>query len=158
MSKLSVNRSEPEIGDHAVEIINPSPLVVRARLAFKAMLRIFAICILIQVFLAGLALFWDSAQWVSHIGFARLLIIFSILIFVISFIARLPLSFRLRSAGLIGIIILIAVSAKLPHEIGYLSALHPVLALMLFFGTVSLARRTDALKKEKKQDSAEQSV
>ncbi|MBS4201278.1 hypothetical protein KHA93_16700 [Bacillus sp. FJAT-49732] len=157
MSNLSVNRTEPEVGDHAVEITNVSPLVVKARLVFNAVVRIFAICILIQVFLAGLALFWDPAQWASHTGFARLLIIVSILILVISFIARLPLSLRLRSAGLLGIIILIAVSAKLPSGIGYLSALHPVLALMLFFGTVSLARKTDALKKEKKHESAEQS-
>ncbi|MFF2445714.1 DUF6220 domain-containing protein [Neobacillus sp. NPDC058068] len=156
MSNLSVNRSKPEAGDHAVEVTNLSPLVVRARMVFKAMLRIFAICILIQVFLAGLALFWDAAQWTSHIGFAKLLIIVSILIFVISFIARLPLSFRLRSAGLIGIIILIAVSAKLPSGIRYLSALHPVLALMLFFGSVSLAQKTDALMKAKLKISAEQ--
>ncbi|MEH7353500.1 DUF6220 domain-containing protein [Neobacillus drentensis] len=158
MSNLSVKPSEPEVGDRAEEITNLSPLVTRARMVFKAMVRIFAICILIQVFLAGLALFWDSAQWASHTGFARLLIIGSILILVISFIARLPLSLQLRSAGLIGIIILIAVSAILPSGIGYLSALHPVLALMLFFGTVSLAKRTDALKKEKKQESANQSV
>lgn len=62
MSNLSVNRSEPEVGDRAVELTNLSPLAVRARLLFKAMVRIFAICILIQVFLAGLALFWDSAN------------------------------------------------------------------------------------------------
>lgn len=149
MSNLSVNRSEPEAVDGAVERTNLSPLVVRARMVFRAMVRIFAICILIQVFLAGLALFWDSAQWASHTGFARFLIIVSILILVISFIARLPLSFRLRSAGMIGIIILIAVSAKLPSGIGYLSALHPVLALLLFFGTVSLSRKSDALIKAK---------
>ncbi|WP_156157920.1 hypothetical protein [Gordoniibacillus kamchatkensis] len=66
MSNLSVNRSEPEGGDRAAEITNLSPLVVRARLVFKAMVRILAICILIQVFLAGLALFWNSAEWASH--------------------------------------------------------------------------------------------
>ncbi|MBW5445768.1 hypothetical protein GE107_06770 [Cohnella sp. CFH 77786] len=125
-------------------------------LVFKAMVRIFAVCIMIQVFLAGLAIFWDSAQWASHTGFARVLIVVSILILVISFIARLPLSLRLRSAGLFGIIILIAVSAELPSGIGYLSALHPVLALLLFIGTVSLIRRTDALM-EAKQQSVEQS-
>lgn len=134
-----------------------SPLVIRARLVFKAMVRILAICILIQVFLAGLAQFWSSAHWASHAGFARLLIIVSVLLLVISFIARLPLSLRLRSAGLFGIIILITVSAKLPYGIGYLSALHPVLALMLFFGTVSLIRETYAFKKEKKQESAKRS-
>lgn len=155
MSNLSVNRSKPEAGDRSAELTTLSPFVVRARLVFKAMVMIFAICILVQVFLAGLALFWNSAEWASHKGFAILTIIVSILIFVLSFIARLPLSLRLRSAGLFGIIILIAVSAKLPSGIGYLSALHPVLALMLFFGTVSLIQRTNALKKEQKKESAE---
>lgn len=158
MSNVSVNRSEPEVGARAAEVTNFSPFVVRARLVFKAMVMLLAICILIQVFLAGLALFWDSAQWASHRGFAILLIIFPILMLVVSFVARLPLSIRLRSAGLIGIVILIAVVAKLPSGVGYLSALHPVLAMMLFFGAVSLIKRTDALNKEKKQAPAEQSV
>ncbi len=147
MSNLSVNQSEPKVGESGGEIPNLSSLVVRARMVFKAMAWIFAIGILVQVFLAGLALFWSSAQWASHSGFARLLIIVPILMLVVSFIARLPISLRLRSAGLIGIIILIAVSAKLPSGIGYLSALHPVLAIMLFGGTISIARRTHALTK-----------
>jgi len=155
MSNLSVNRSKPEAMDRAAEIVNLSPLAVRARMVFKAMAGIFVICILIQVFLAGLALFWSSAQWASHTGFARLLIVVSILMLVISFVARLPRSLKLRSAGLFGIIILIAISAKLPSGVGYLSALHPVLALMLFFGAVSLVKRTDALQKEEKQKAAE---
>ncbi|MBD0378687.1 DUF6220 domain-containing protein [Paenibacillus sedimenti] len=147
MSNLSLNRGEPKVGDRAVEASNLSPLVVGARLVFKAIAWIFAICILIQVFLAGLALFWNSAQWASHAGFSRLLIIVPILMLVVTFVARLPLSLRLRSAGLIGIIILIVVSAKLPSGIGYLSALHPVLAFMLLGATISIARKTQALAK-----------
>ncbi|WP_135557139.1 DUF6220 domain-containing protein [Paenibacillus cymbidii] len=142
MSNLSVNRSEPEVGDRTAETTRLSPFVVRARWVFQALARILAICILIQVFLAGLALFWDSTQWAGHTGFAKLPIIVSILILVTSFVARLPLSLRLRSAGLFGIIVLIAVSAKLPSGIGYLSALHPVFASLLFFGTVSLVQKS----------------
>ncbi|WP_276355723.1 DUF6220 domain-containing protein [Cohnella caldifontis] len=128
--------------------------VPRARIVFKLLARIFAVFILIQVFLAGLALFWNSDQWASHAMFSRFLIIPPILMLVASFFARLPVSFRLSSAGLIVLLILMGVFAKLPSDIGYLSALHPVLALMMFFGTVSLARKTDALN----NDSAEQSV
>ena len=154
MSNLYVNRSESEAPDRGVEIPNLSPFAAKARWVFQAMVRLLAICILIQVFLAGLAVFWDAAQWAGHTGFSRVLIVISILILAISFIARLPHSLRLRSAGLLGIIILIAVSAKLPSEIGYLSALHPVLAFLLFLGTVSLARKTDALTKDNKPQSA----
>ncbi|WNQ12234.1 DUF6220 domain-containing protein [Paenibacillus aurantius] len=156
MSNLSVNRRESEAGDRPVELTSLSSFVVGARLVFKVMVRLFAVCLLLQVFLAGLALFWDPARWASHTGFARLLILVSVLILVVSFIARLPLALRLRSAGLFGIILLIAVSAKLPSGIGYLSALHPVLALLLFMGTVSLARKTDAFQRERKQEAAKQ--
>ncbi|WP_156157921.1 hypothetical protein [Gordoniibacillus kamchatkensis] len=76
-----------------------------------------------------------------------MLIIVSILILVISFFARLPLAIRLRSAGLIGIIILMAVIAKLPSGIGYVAALHPVLAIMLLRESISIARKTDGLAK-----------
>lgn len=148
MSNLSVNRTEPK-RDRAMEISSLSPLALGARSVFKAMVWIFAACLLIQVFLAGLALFWNQAQWSSHTGFARVLIIVPILMFVVSFVARLPLSLRLRSAGLIGLVILIAVCANLPSGIGYLSALHPVIAVILLVETMSIARRTRAITKAK---------
>jgi len=130
----------------------------RARIVFRLLAWIFAGFIVIQVFLAGLALFWNSDHWASHTGFSRLLIIPPILMLVTSFIAKMPASIRLHSAGLIGGLILIAVSANLSTGMGYLSALHPVFALMLFMGTVSILRKTDALKKVDQQKSAEQGV
>jgi len=38
-------------------------------------------------------------------------------------------------------------TAKLPSDIGYLSALHPVFALGMFVGTISTARKVNALLK-----------
>ncbi|UUZ83892.1 DUF6220 domain-containing protein [Paenibacillus sp. P26] len=119
-----------------------SPFVVGMRRVFKAMVWIFAIGILVQVFLAGLALFWNPAQWASHMGFSRILIMIPVLMLVVSFVARSPLSLRLRSGGLIGIVILLAVSAHLPAAIGYLSALHPVIAILLLVETLSIVRKT----------------
>ncbi len=124
--------------------------VIKARIAFKWLARIFAALIMIQVFLAGLALFWDSDQWASHTGFSRVLLIPPILMLISTFIARMPVSFRLSTVALIVLLVLMGVSAHLPSDVGYLSALHPVLALVMFFGTVSLAKRTDALGIEAK--------
>ncbi|MBO9599304.1 MAG: hypothetical protein J7559_15975, partial [Cohnella sp.] len=121
---------------------------IRARSAFKWLARIFAAAIAIQVFLAGLAMFWSSDQWASHTGFSRFLIVPPILMLIASIIARMPVSFRLSTVALIVLLVLMGVSAHLPSDVGYLSALHPVLALMMFFGTASLARRTDALDKD----------
>lgn len=147
MSNLSLNRGKSKGGDPKVEISNLSPLAVGMRLTYKVVVWFFAIGILLQVFLAGLALFWNSGQWSSHVGFSRVLIIFPILIFILSFIARLPLSLRLHSAGLIAVLVLIAVCANLPSGIGYISALHPVLAIILFGQTMNIAMKTHSLTK-----------
>ncbi|CAG7639113.1 DUF6220 domain-containing protein [Paenibacillus allorhizosphaerae] len=149
MNNQRINRSGTGVGDLTEGLGVNSPLVLRARIVFKLLAWIFAVFILIQVFLAGLALFWNSDQWASHAGFSRFLIFPPILMLVTSFIARLPVSIRLYSAGLIGMLILIVVSANLSSEMGYLSAIHPVIALMLFWGTMSIARKTDALIKAK---------
>lgn len=111
--------------------------------------------IAIQVFLAGLAIFWDSARWASHSGFAKVLMLLPIFMLVASFIARLPVSFRLSSAGLIVIIVLMFVTAQLSSEAGYLSALHPVFALMMFMGAMSNARKTGALIQAERQQHEE---
>ncbi|WP_211246725.1 DUF6220 domain-containing protein [Cohnella pontilimi] len=123
-----------------------SNLVFKARIVFTWLARLFAVCIMIQVFLAGLALFWDSARWASHTGFAKFLMIPPILLLITSLVARLPLSLRLRSAGLIGMIALMFVTAKLSSNIGYLAALHPVIAMIMLGQTLSIARMSHALQ------------
>jgi len=143
MNNLSLDRNG---GNPKAEISN---LAVGMRLTYKVLVWLFAIGIMLQVFLAGLALFWNPDQWNGHIGFSRVLVVFPILIFVFSFIARLPLSLRLHSAGLIAVVVLIAVCANLPSGIGYLSALHPVLAIMLFAQTMIIASKTQVLAKAK---------
>lgn len=72
---------------------------------------------------------------------------------VTTFISRLPVSFRLSSAALIFMVVLMFATAKLSSVAGYVSALHLVLALMMFMGAMSNARKTDALIKEKLQES-----
>jgi hypothetical protein len=119
MNNQGINRSGTGVGNLTEGLGVNSPLVLGARIVFKLLAWIFAVFILIQVFLAGLALFWNSDQWASHTGFSRILMIPPILMLVTSFIARLPASIRLYSAGLIGMLILIAVSANLSSELGF---------------------------------------
>ncbi len=147
--QLKVTRSGTELGNAGEEPGVHSPLVLKARFVFKLLAQILAVFIAIQVFLAGLALFWNTDNWASHSGFGKLLMVFPILMLVASFIARLPTAFRLSSAGLIVLIVLMFVTAKLSSEVGYLSALHPVFALMMFMGAISNARKINALNKAK---------
>jgi hypothetical protein len=124
-----------------------SPLALKATIFYKWLALLFALAIFIQVFLAGLALFWDAEQWASHTGFAKAIFIVPALMLATAFAARLPVSFRLSSAVLIVMIILMFVTAKLSTSAGFVSALHPVFALMMFMGAMSNARKTDALIK-----------
>ncbi|MBO9609339.1 MAG: hypothetical protein J7639_25525 [Paenibacillaceae bacterium] len=121
---------------------------MKTRILFQWLAWLFVAGLAVQVFLAGLALFWNPAQWASHIGFSRVLIVFPVLLIVFAFVARLPVSMRLRSVSLLGMIVMLAVSANLPSTVGYLSALHPVIAVLLFLETVSIARKSGSHLKE----------
>jgi len=125
--------------------------VDRARVVFKVLAQLFAVCIMIQVFLAGLALFWDSEQWASHTGFSRFLLLPPVLMLIASFIARLPVSLRWSSVGLIVMLILMGVTANVASNAGVVAALHPVIAFLMFGATMTVVRKTSALMQAEKQ-------
>jgi hypothetical protein len=116
----------------------------KAMIALKWLARVFAVCILVQVFLAGLAVFVDEAYWASHSSFVHYFSFLPLVMILLSFIARLPVSFRLQSIRLFGLIIAEFITAVLSSKIGFLSALHPVIALVMFISAMSLAKQTAA--------------
>jgi hypothetical protein len=121
-----------------------SPGAHRAMLVLKWAARIFALIIAVQVFLAGLALFVDSGNWVAHSNFARVFLIIPILMILLAFIARLPITFRVMSIQLVIMVILMFVTADLSKYIGILSALHPVIALAMFWIAMTLSKQAAA--------------
>lgn len=106
---------------------------------------IFAAAILTQVFLAGLALFSDPTHWASHASFASYFSVLPIVMLATAFIAKLPGIIRLHNAILLGIILLMFVSGVFSSELEYLSALHPVIALFLFYRTMTLIKKINLL-------------
>ncbi|MEW9700421.1 DUF6220 domain-containing protein [Paenibacillus sp. SI8] len=119
--------------------------VRNAHFIFKLLAWIFAISILIQVLLAGLALFGDAIPWSSHASFARYFSILPVLMLAASFIAKSPASLRIQIIALIGMIVLMFVTAIFSSKIGFLSALHPVIAVFLFFRTMAIIRQSGVL-------------
>lgn len=101
---------------------------------------VFAVSVLLQVFFAGLALFVDSDNWTIHGGFARVLAVVPLLMLAFAWIARLPRRQIGRSAGLLGMVIGMFLTAVLSPKIGALSALHPVIALMMFWACAGIIR------------------
>lgn len=106
------------------------------RFAFFLLAWIFALCIVIQVFIAGMAIFDDPENWRKHTSFVHLFEFVPIVMFILGFPARLSKVMIWGSLGLYALIFAQYATANLG------SALHPVIALILFWGSFAIARRS----------------
>lgn len=114
-----------------------------ARVCFALTAWLLVALVLTQVFLAGLSIFAGAQNWPTHegLGWALEFPVFFLLVF--SLIARLPW----RTVGLAGLLLLlymvqvtlIIVSRR--TGVSEISAFHPVNALLIFWVTLTLARR-----------------
>lgn len=101
---------------------------------------IFLLCITFQVFLAGLATFVDPLNWARHASFVHLFEFILVLLFILSFLRRFPLSLRLWPVGLfilVGLQYMTAEGAGPP----WVAALHPVNALFIFWCAIVAAKK-----------------
>lgn len=116
---------------------NLSRRVKFSRLGFAGLAWIFTACIVIQVFFAGMAVFENPVYWRRHEIFVHLFEIVPLLMFILAFLGRLP---RGMAWGSFGMLILIFAQYMTAHQ--WASALHPVIALLLFLGAVHVAKRS----------------
>ncbi|WP_233531832.1 DUF6220 domain-containing protein [Paenibacillus alkalitolerans] len=121
-----------------------SPGARRAFLVLMWVARVFALLIAMQVFIAGMATFVDSENWMAHTNFARVFIFFPITMILLTFIARLPVTYRLKSIQLLVSVVLMYATAVFSSDIGIISALHPVIALAMFWISMTLAKQAAA--------------
>ncbi|WP_143811909.1 MULTISPECIES: DUF6220 domain-containing protein [Paenibacillus] len=111
-----------------------------ARICFMTLAWLFTISVAIQVFFAGLALFVSPDNWLIHANFARYFSLLPLIMAVLAWTARLPGKMIRRSLGLLGMTIGMFLTAVLSSRIGMLSALHPVIAIMLFWSSIAILR------------------
>lgn len=141
---MAKNSQSPQAASSAAAGAN-MPLRASAAIGVvKWSARIFALVIVVQVFLAGLALFVAADNWAAHANFARYTVVLPVLMIVVSFAARLPAAYRLNSIQLLVMVVLMFVTAILSDKIGFLSALHPVIAAALFWRTMTVAQQAKA--------------
>ncbi|WP_394337258.1 DUF6220 domain-containing protein [Halegenticoccus soli] len=95
--------------------------------------------VLIQVYIAGLAVFVDPARWSTHVSFGNILPVFLLILFVLAFIGRLP---RIHKGLPVVIFLLFFVQFSTAHRFGSLvGAIHPVNAVVIFWlSTVTVQR------------------
>jgi len=104
---------------------------------------VFVLTVLVQVFLAGMALFADRGYWQDHISFGHtVLALAAVLVLLSAAAGRLPRSAIAWAAlPLVGYIvqtILAGFRFSGPQEV---AALHPVGALVVFWIGILVARR-----------------
>ena len=117
--------------------MKPLSFPVRMARIFYALLSSgFVVCILVQVFFAGMGAF--GADWSYHVTFVHLLEPLPMLMIPVAFVGRLSWGLRLLPLGLI---VLIGVQYALANAAAPAAALHPVNALLILLIGLFVARR-----------------
>ena len=104
---------------------------------YLALAWMLLLSILIQIFLAGMATFGDPAHWTKHAAFVHWFEFIPILMLIAAYLGLLPKPLRWQSAGLIVLLLFQYATAHIP----YTGALHPVIAMLLFWQTAVVIRK-----------------
>lgn len=137
MSRVVESRSSRALPARTGKSVTPISLPVRVAGIFYALLSaVFVVCILVQVFFAGMGAF--GADWSYHVTFGHLLEPLPMLMIPVAFLGRL--SWRLRLLPL-ALIVLIGAQYALAGAAVPTAALHPVNALLILLIGLFMARR-----------------
>lgn len=110
-----------------------------ARYGYVLMGGIFAVCVLAQTYIAGMAVFVDPANWELHRTFVHLFEPLLVLLLGFAFAGKLPRRLKLVPVGLF---LLLSVQYATASMFGSsVAALHPVNAVVIFVVTVVATKR-----------------
>ena len=109
-----------------------------ARRAFLVLAWVFAGCVAVQVFLAGMGTFVDSARWLWHTSFIHAFEFLPLLMLPVAFLARVPVAMRWLTGALLALIFLQYATAIIG---GLPGAFHPLNGFILFWIAVHLGGR-----------------
>ena len=128
------------------------PLSARVRWARRSYLVlawVFAGCVAVQVFFAGMATFVDAARWAWHRGFIHAFEFLPLLMLPAAFLARAPAAMRWLTGALFALIWMQYLTANIG---GIAAAFHPVNALVISWIAVHLGQRAWRLMREEARD------
>lgn len=103
---------------------------VWARFGYLLFAGLFALGVLAQVFLAGLAIFVDASYWARHTTFVHLLEPTLLVWLIVGAVSRLSTTLKLIPLGVYVLIVVQYATANLPGSV--VAAFHPVNALVMF--------------------------
>ncbi|MFC5401353.1 DUF6220 domain-containing protein [Cohnella soli] len=108
---------------------------------FKVLAWIFLICIVSQVFIAGLAIFSDADNWSVHTSFVKTFALAPLIMFLMTFVGGIKGLKRWVSLGLFALVVFQFLSIQVFSSSSIIAALHPVVALLLFWGAVVTVKK-----------------
>jgi hypothetical protein len=124
-------------------------MVKGSRFVYLAAAWLFVLGVTVQVFLAGMVVVASSMTWENHISLGHFLAAPLLIMLVSMYLGRMPGSLKRLTWLLFGVYVLQAdIVIFLRSEAPFVSALHPVLALVDFALGWALARKAWALTRE----------
>ena len=110
-----------------------------ARYAYTLLAGAFAACVLVQTYIAGMAVFVDPANWSLHTTFVHVFEPLLLLLLAIAFLGRLSRPLKVAPLGLF---VLVTVQYATAHLFGSLvAAIHPVNAVAIFLAAAAATKR-----------------
>jgi hypothetical protein len=113
-------------------------MVSGARWLFLALVWLYVAGVLYQVFLAGTALFGPDRSFATHIGLGYLLHLVPILLIIVALIARVGSPLIWWTVALVVVQFIQPLLPMARGDLPWAAALHPVLALVIFWLGVTL--------------------
>jgi len=129
-------------------------MVSGARYLYLAMVWAYVAGILVQVFLVGLALFGTTRDFEPHIGLGWILHLVPILLLIVAAIARVGSRLIWWNVALLVVQFIQPVLPSLRSDVPLVSALHPVLALIIFLLAYTIGLKAWLLVREPAPASA----
>ncbi len=117
-----------------------------SRVLYFSLACVLIACILVQTYLAGMALFTDPSHWRMHTSFVHMFEVLPLLMLILSFTGRLPISMRMESTGLLLLVFVQYFTAN----VAVAGAAHPVIALILIVLALRTALRGWKLLREER--------
>jgi len=118
-----------------------------ARQALPLVGAVFVGCVVIQVFLAGLGVFDDPRSFVTHRQFGYSIGMFTLVLLVLSLLARSPRRITGYSALLLVQFALQSMLVALRTDVPALAALHPVNGFLILFVAIAVTRASWAARR-----------
>jgi Family of unknown function (DUF6220) len=113
------------------------------RISYLTLAIIFAVCTIIQIFIAGLAIFVNPVNWTKHFLFVHLFGFNTpLFMLVMAFIGRMPRWAYWQIFGLLVCIFSMYFTANSRGAFPWAGAAHPVIATLLFILSLTIVIKT----------------